>query len=390
MSATPVKKKRKKSAKKAAKKATGTRASTAKKKAPATGAKKVRKKKTRKKASKAAEGVRYEELEPGAAPEDSEELEEPSAELESFTDEDGLEDEEEGEESPALPAVIESGPSPALRDTLSSYMAQAQKYPLLTREEEHDLAVRLHDDQDQDAAFRLVTSNLRLVVKLAWEYRSAHKNLLDLVQEGNIGLMMAVKNFDPYKGVRLSSYAQYWIRAYMLRYIINNFHLVKLGTTQAQRKLFFNLRKEKARLEREGFKPTPQLLAKNLDVREDEVREMDARLTGGEVSMDMPLGDEGNVTMANFIPDEHESAEEAVAESDTMERFRAALAEYRKTLEERDAYIFDKRLIAEDPLTLEEIGNEFGVSKERARQLEERIKKNLKKFLDQRGQEFEI
>ncbi|MEW6775811.1 MAG: RNA polymerase factor sigma-32 [Bdellovibrionota bacterium] len=306
--------------------------------------------------------------------------------------EEGEEDAEEAKEARPLPIPRGGGAqTPAVVDTLTAYMREANRYPILSREEEHRLALRWHKHKDQKAAIQLVTSNLKLVVKIAWEYRSAHKNLLDLVQEGNIGLLMAVRAFDPYKGVRLSSYAQYWIRAYMLRYIINNFHLVKLGTTQAQRKLFFNLRKEKERLEREGFVPTTKLLAQKLDVKEEEVREMDARLSGGEVSLDAPVStEEESATLGNFIADPSESAESRVAGDEQMDRFRKALGEYRKRLDERDGFIFDKRLVAEKPLTLEEVGDKFGVSKERARQLEERIKANLRKFLDARGQEFEI
>lgn len=306
----------------------------------------------------------------------------------------GAEEEDAGEEidyhaEGAVPSIRAGG---AQMDALSAYMQEASRHPILTREQEHDLAVEWKEQGDTDAARALIEHNLRLVVKIAWEYRSAHRNLLDLVQEGNIGLMMAVKNFDPYKGVRLSSYAQYWIRAYILRYIINNFHLVKIGTTQAQRKLFFNLRKEKERLEREGFVPSTKLLADRLNVKEEEVREMDQRLSGGEVSMETPVGggEDGTTTLEYFLADESEPVSDQVADEEQMARFRKALEEYRKTLSERDGYIFDKRLISENPLTLEEIGTHFGVSKERARQLEERIKNNLRKFLDERGHEFSI
>jgi RNA polymerase sigma-32 factor len=170
-------------------------------------------------------------------------------------------------EEPALPVVRGTG-SLARRDPLSVYMAETRRYPLLTPEEEHALAVRLVEHQDSAAARRLVEANLRLVVKIAYEYRRAHKNLLDLVQEGNIGLIQAVSKFDPYRGVKLSSYAAFWIRAYILKFILNNWRLVKIGTTQAQRKLFFNLRKEREKLEQLGFQPTTALLAEKLDVPE--------------------------------------------------------------------------------------------------------------------------
>ena len=169
-------------------------------------------------------------------------------------------------------------------------MAETRRYPLLTPEEEHALAVRLVEHGDTAAARELIEANLRLVVKIAYEYRRAHKNLLDLVQEGNIGLIQAVSKFDPYRGVKLSSYAAFWIRAYILKFILNNWRLVKIGTTQAQRKLFFNLRKEREKLEQLGFQPTTALLAEKLDVPEKEVIEMERRLAAPEASLDAPLG----------------------------------------------------------------------------------------------------
>ena len=176
----------------------------------------------------------------GSDPEQPDELDEPQ----------GVEivDTDESPNQGGGDALAASSSSLTRRDPLAVYMRDVQRYSLLSKEEEHDLAVRFLEDDDLEAAKRLVTSNLRLVVKIAYDYRQAYKNLLDLVQEGNIGLMQAVKKYDPYKGVKLSSYAAWWIRAYMLRYILNNHRLVKVGTTQAQRKLFFNLQKEKARL----------------------------------------------------------------------------------------------------------------------------------------------
>lgn len=273
---------------------------------------------------------------------------------------------------------------------LSSYMREAERFPILSREEEHEIATRFHKTQDPELAKKLITSNLKLVVKIAWEYHNAYKNILDLVQEGNIGLMMAVKNFDPYQGVRLSSYAQYWIRAYILRYLVNSYHLVKLGTTQAQRKLFFNLRKEKARLEREGFVPTAKLLAERLDVKESEVTEMDQRLSQGEVSMDAPLGADTEMTLGDTLSGDDRPVDDRLADHERMERFRAAMNAYRATLEERDAVIFDRRMDTEEPVTLQEIGDRFGISKERARQLEERIKLNFRKFLNDNRDKYAI
>src|SRR5438034_206765 len=194
---------------------------------------------------------------------------------------------------PAEPAV-ESPPDGALvpADALQRYLAEIRRIPLLSREEEHELAVRWHEHEDRQAAWRLVTANLRLVVMIAREYQRAFHNLLDLVQEGNVGLLEAVKNFDPYRGIRFPSYAVWWIRAYIIRYVMNNWRLVKVGTTQAQRKLFFNLAKERERLEREGFTPSPKLIAQRLDVREKEVVEMEQRLAARDVSVDAPVGED--------------------------------------------------------------------------------------------------
>jgi len=166
----------------------------------------------------------------------------------------------------------------------TSYLQEIRRYALLTREEEHALAVRYQTDHDVEAAYKLVTGNLRLVVMIAREYQRSFRTLLDLVQEGNIGLMEAMKNFDPYRGVRFPSYAVWWIRAYIIRYVINNWRMVKLGTTQAQRKLFFNLQKEKDRLEREGFVAGPKLLADRLGVKEKEIIEMQQRLGASDLS----------------------------------------------------------------------------------------------------------
>src|ERR1043165_7344616 len=199
------------------------------------------------------------------------------------------------------------GSSLAKRDPMAVYLRETRRYPLLTPEEEHALATRLVEHGDSKAARRLIEANLRLVVKIAYEYRRAHKNLLDLVQEGNIGLIQAVGKFDPYRGVKLSSYAAFWIRAYILKFILNNWRLVKIGTTQAQRKLFFNLRKEREKLEQLGFQPTSALLAEKLDVTEKEVIEMERRLAAPEASLDAPLGsgdDDGVRTRMDYLPDD--------------------------------------------------------------------------------------
>ncbi len=269
-------------------------------------------------------------------------------------------------------------------DTLQRYLTEIRRIPLLSREEEHALAVRWHEHQDRAAVVRLVTSNLRLVVMIAREYQRAVHNLLDLVQEGNIGLLEAVKNFDPYRGVRFPSYAVWWVRAYIIRYIMNNWRMVKLGTTQAQRKLFFNLQKERERLEREGFTAEPRLIAQRLDVKEKEVVEMEQRLAGRDLSVDAPLDEGGDATLLDFLPGPTQTAE-TVADEEYHRLVREKTVEFEKTLTGKDLVIFERRLEAlmrdEEPVTLQEIGDEYGISRERVRQIEARLKKRLGAYL---------
>ena len=280
-------------------------------------------------------------------------------------------------------ALAASADSLSRRDPLAVYMRDVQRYPLLSKDEEHDLAVRFFEEDDLEAAKRLVTSNLRLVVKIAYDYRQAYKNILDLVQEGNIGLMQAVKKYDPYKGVKLSSYAAWWIRAYILRYILNNHRLVKVGTTQAQRKLFFNLQKEKARLSAMGIEPTAELIAENLNVPERDVVSMDMRLAAGDASLDAPVGtSEGrSVARVELLPSAGARADDTLAEAEVGDRFSEKIHEFGETLEGKEKKIFDDRLVAEDPKTLQTLGDGFGVSRERVRQIEKRLLKKLKEFL---------
>jgi len=281
------------------------------------------------------------------------------------------------------PAAAPRGGSLARLDPMQQYLREVQRHSLLTPQEEHDLAVKYVGTGDVAAAARLVTANLRLVVKLAYEYRRAYKNIMDLVQEGNIGLMQAVKRYDPYRGVKLSSYAAWWIRAYILRFILNNWRLVKLGTTQAQRKLFFNLNKEKARLSAMGIEPSSAEIARRLGVEEQEVTDMDRRLSSGEMSLDAPVGDtEGRpVSRLEMMPTSISGPDTAVAEGEIQQMVKAKLADFRTTLKGKDVQIFDDRLIAEDPLTLQELGDRFGISRERVRQLEARLTGRLREFL---------
>ncbi|MGZ3423568.1 MAG: sigma-70 family RNA polymerase sigma factor [Polyangiales bacterium] len=269
-------------------------------------------------------------------------------------------------------------------DPMQAYLREVQRHPLLTPEQEHDLATKWAGQGDVAAAHKLVTSNLRLVVKIAYEYRRAYKNIMDLVQEGNVGLMQAVKKYDPTRGVKLSSYAAWWIRAYILRYILNNWRMVKLGTTQAQRKLFFNLNKEKQKLLAMGIDPTAKVIAERLHVDEKEVSDMDVRLGSSEASLDAPVGDtDGKLTpRVDLMAGSGEAADVMLAEAELTSKLKDKLASFRTTLKGKDLEIFDMRLVAQDePLTLQELGDRFGVSRERVRQLEARLVGKLRQHL---------
>ncbi|MBW1974481.1 MAG: RNA polymerase factor sigma-32 [Deltaproteobacteria bacterium] len=269
-------------------------------------------------------------------------------------------------------------------DPLYLYLQEIRKYPLLTKEEEIELAKRYKEKGDIEAAYKLVTSNLRLVVKIAMEFQKYWmQNLMDLIQEGNIGLMQAVKKFDPYRGYKFSYYASFWIKAYIIKFIMENWNLVKIGTTQAQRKLFFNLRKEKEKLEMHGIEATPQLLSKRLHVKESDVVEMDQRLSGSEMSLDSPVSNDSEDTHLAFLADPTPAVDDRMASEQAREILHEKLMQFRKHLKDKEAVIFDKRLIAEQPLTLQEIGDQFGISRERVRQIEARLKKKLKAYLEQ-------
>ncbi len=302
-------------------------------------------------------------------------------------------DEVLGAAAPADAAVVDvtpEEPEPAAlpvptADTLQRYLTEIRRIPVLSREDEHTLAVRWHEHGDRAAAVKLVTSNLKLVVLIAREYQRAVHNLLDLVQEGNVGLLEAIKNFDPYRGVRFPSYAVWWVRAYIIRYIMNNWRMVKVGTTQAQRKLFFNLQKERERLEREGISPEPRLIAQRLGVKEKEVVEMQQRLAGRDLSVNAPLDAEGDGgTLLDFLPGSAQTAE-TVADEEYHRLVREKAADFKKTLSGKDLVIYERRLEAlmrdEEPITLQEIGDEYGITRERVRQIEARLKKRLGAYL---------
>ncbi|MFH1136497.1 MAG: RNA polymerase factor sigma-32 [Pseudomonadota bacterium] len=290
---------------------------------------------------------------------------------------------EDGEsEAAEIPSALPLPEAPGAYDPLRRYLFEIGKYGLIDREEETQLAIRYKEKDDQSAAFRLITANLRLVVKIAMEFQHFWmKNLLDLIQEGNVGLMQALRKFDPYRGVKFSYYASFWIKAYILKFIMDNWHLVRVGTTQAQRKLFYNLRKEKDRLVAQGIEPGPKLLSQRLQVSEKEIIEMGQRLEGPEVSLDSPLRDGTEDSHIDFLPSELEPVDDFLAESEIQRLVHEKLIDFRQTLSERDMQILDRRILADKPETLQDMGQAFGVSRERVRQLEEQIKKNIKEYL---------
>jgi RNA polymerase sigma-32 factor len=274
------------------------------------------------------------------------------------------------------------------RDPLALYMREVSKIPLLTPDEEHQLALRVHEHQDPEAIKKLVASNLRFVVKIAFEYARYGAKVLDLVQEGNVGLMRAVRDFNPYKDVRLTTYAVYWIRSYIQDFLLRNWSIVRIGTTAAQKKLFYNLKKEQEKFEREGLKPELKQIAHKLSVDESDVKLMQERMSGRDLSLSAPVGgDEDNsvgLTLSNTVADSAPLASSELEASEQASLFRKALGEFRELLDERERAILEDRLLSESPKTLVEIGEEYGVTKERARQIEERIKNKLKDFLAER------
>ena len=293
--------------------------------------------------------------------------------------------------APALPAPPASERAVGPVDALGAYMGQLAKYPPISREEEQRLALRWVEAGDVEAARRLVLSNLRLVVKIAMEYRRAWMNTLDLIQDGNLGLLEAVQRFDPQQGVKLSTYAAYWIRAYILKYILDNFRIVRLGTTRAQRKLFFRLNKEKRALESQGFEVEPRLLAERLDVSEADVADMEQRLSQSDLSFNAPArrDESGGAEFGDFVPARGASAEQSVGDDQLRAVFLEKVYEFAATRDERERKLIDERVLAENPKTLAELGAELGISRERVRQLEARLVGHLREYLKENLVDFE-
>ena len=290
-----------------------------------------------------------------------------------------------------LPAIAEDRlPSVAVRDNLQSYLREVSKFPLLEPEEETELARRVRDHGDTEAAFRIISSHLRLVVRIAMDFqRRWMQNVLDLIQEGNVGLLRAVNKFDPDKGIKFSYYASFWIKAYILKFIMDNWRMVKIGTTQAQRKLFYNLNRERQKLILQGFDPDAHLLSERLGVTQDQVVEMQQRLDAGDVSLDLPVSDEsGSASRMDFLPALGPGVEEGIADSEVSRLVRDSIQELLPSLSEKEVYILEHRLLTDEPATLREIGEKYNVTRERIRQLEARLLEKLKEHLGREIKDF--
>ena len=278
---------------------------------------------------------------------------------------------------------LDTGQSLAKVDPFRRYLADIRRYPLLTREEEQELARRYRETGDREALFRLVTANLMMVVHVARSFRRAARNLLDLIQEGNIGLLQAIEKFDPDVGVRLPTYAGWWVRAYMVKFLLDNVRLVRVGTTNARRKLLRNLNKEKARLEAQGFDVGPKLLAEHFGVSETDVQDVQQALSGRDVSLDAPIGDDETRSREEVFtkPGEDLRIDDEVARREMQERAQEAIGRFREDLSDRERAILDERVLSEEPLTLQALGDRFGTTREAVRQVEARLVKRLKEFL---------
>lgn len=281
---------------------------------------------------------------------------------------------------------VKSDKSVTSQDPLTLYLKEISRYDLLTIEEEREMTAELERTGDIEIAKKLVLANLRLVVKIALEYRNATKNVMDLIQEGNIGLMKAVSKYDQTKGAKLSYYASWWIRSYILKFILDNFRLVKIGTTQEQKKLFYNLMREKERLINLGFAPDMKQIATNLGVSEKSVIEMDQRLSsyGQEMSIDKPLDDdEGKHSLLDLLSSNAPGPEAELDNVQSLEILKEHLGSFVADLKPRDREIFEKRLLSEIPDSLQSIADQYGVSRERIRQIEERLIDQLKVYMSE-------
>lgn len=289
-----------------------------------------------------------------------------------------------------IPTQIKVPTISSSRDSLQVYLREVSRFPMLKPDEELALAQEVQKTGSSDAAFRLISSHLRLVVKIAMDFqRRWMQNVLDLIQEGNVGLMRAVNKFDPDKGIKFSYYAAFWIRAYILKFIMDNWRMVKIGTTQAQRKLFYNLNRERQKLLAEGFDPDTSALALRLGVGEDQIVEMQQRLDASDMSLDVTVGEEsGGATRIDFLPAINPGIEESLAGQEIAALLQDRIKDILPLLSEKEVYILQHRLLTDDPVTLREIGEKYSVTRERVRQLEARLLQKLRAHLSRQIGDF--
>jgi RNA polymerase sigma-32 factor len=267
-------------------------------------------------------------------------------------------------------------------DMLKIYLSEIGRYEILSKEEQNALALRFKMQGDNEARRQLMTSNLRLVAKIAMDFsKQSKENVLDLIQEGNVGLLKAMNKFDPHRGIKFSYYASYWIKAYILKFIMENRKLVKIGTTQNQRKLFYQLNKEAHKLRAMGVKPETKTLADRLGVDEEDVIEMRARLGSEELSLDSPIDDDSRDSHGSFLPDTGRPVDEEVSRAQRLKMMEEKIQEFRETLSGREADIFDQRIMAEGGVTLETLGNKYEVSRERIRQIQNGLIRKTQRWL---------
>lgn len=281
--------------------------------------------------------------------------------------------------SSSLPVPSETGV--ASTDPVALYMREIRKYPLLTKEQEFELAKKFYETKDPAAAQALVTANLRFVVKVAVEYSKFGARLIDLVQEGNMGLMHAVRDFNPYKGVRLITYAVWWIRGYIQEYLMKQYSLVKIGTTQNQKKLFYKLQKEKEALDALGETPNFQLISDRLGIPAEEIQEMSQRIRGRDLSLSQPLDSDSGASLMDFQKTNESGPDDVLASKEEVELLNEKIEELRPQLNEREKILLEERLLSDEPLTLQEIGEKYGITREAVRQTEARLLKKIKNLL---------
>ena len=295
------------------------------------------------------------------------------------------------QDAPGALAVFTRHSPDRARDSLHLYLREISRFPMLQPDEEVDLARRVRDTGDPDAAFRLISSHLRLVVRIAMDFqRRWMQNVLDLVQEGNVGLVRAVSKFDPEKGIKFSYYATFWIKAYILKFIMDNWRLVKIGTTQTQRKLFYNLNKERQQLIAQGYDPDANMLAARLNVTPEQIVEMEQRLDSSDMSLDAPISDEdsGSASRMDYLPALGPGIEETLSNSEISHVVRERLESLVPSLNDKEQYILKQRLLSEDPVTLREIGDTFSITRERVRQIEARLLQKVRDHLFKNIKDF--